>query len=194
VKEHNLDDRAITEDGSRIVFISAEPLSAAAGNGVANAYEWHEENASGGGSVSLVSTGSSDAPVGQAIISATGRDIFFTTTQGLVSQDTDGQQDIYDARLGGGFPEPPSLPQPCSGDACQGPLTNPAPLLVPGSISQAPGANVPPSAVAPPTVPHKPGVKCAKGKGSSRGRCVKRKSKRRKPKAHKSSHVDRRAE
>ena len=43
-----------------------------------------------------------------------------------------------------GFPQAPAAAQPCSGDACQGPLTNPAPLLIPGSVSQVPGENLAP--------------------------------------------------
>jgi hypothetical protein len=134
--QHDLNSRAISEDGSRIVFMTAEPLSPTAVKGLTNAYEWHE-----GGGVSLVSTGGSSQPVDEVVISSSGRDVFFTTTQGLLPQDTDGVADIYDARLGGGFPAAPAPRQPCSGDACQGPLTNPAPLLVPGSVPQAPGGN-----------------------------------------------------
>ena len=75
------------------------------------------------------------------MISPSGNDVFFTTTQGLVAQDTDGEPDIYDARLEreSGFPPAPAPVKACAGDACQGPLTNPAPLLVPGSVSQAAG-------------------------------------------------------
>ena len=40
------------------------------------------------------------------------------------------------------FVSPPAPTQPCSGDACQGPLSNPTPLLVPGSVSQASGENL----------------------------------------------------
>src|SRR5581483_1334972 len=48
-EQHGLRRRAISEDGSRIVFRSAEPLSPADTNGLVNAYEWHD------GAVSLVS-------------------------------------------------------------------------------------------------------------------------------------------
>ena len=143
-QEYRMNNRAISEDGSRIVLTTAEPLSPEAGNGLENVYEWHEEGASGG-RVSLVSTGSSSEAASQAVIDPSGRNIFFITSQGLVPQDTDGADDIYDARLGGGFPLPPAPVQPCAGDGCQGPLTNPAPLLVPGSAVQAPGESLAPS-------------------------------------------------
>jgi hypothetical protein len=143
-RQHDMNSRAVSEDGARVVFTTSEPLSEAVGNGLSNAYIWHE------GSVSSISTGSASAPVNTVLISSSGRDVFFTTTQGLVPQDTDGQQDVYDARIGGGFPPPPPEPQLCKGDACQGPLTNPAPLLVPGSGPQAPGENLaPPAKVTP---------------------------------------------
>src|SRR5580704_4474627 len=142
-QQHDMDSRAISENGSRIIFTSAEPLSLAASNGLTKAYEW-DETTEGGGGVSLVSTGNPDQPVEDAVMSATGTEIFFVTTQGLVPQDTDGQSDVYDARLDGGFPSIPAPVEPCSGDACQGPLTNPAPLLIPGSVSQAPGDNITP--------------------------------------------------
>ncbi len=133
--QHEMGSRAVSEDGSRIVFTTSEPLSPEATNGLENAYEWHE------GMVSLVSTGSDEETVSDVVMSQSGHNIFFKTVQGLVSQDTDGAADIYDARLGGGFSPGFAPAQPCSGDACQGPLTNPAPLLVPGSVSQVPGGN-----------------------------------------------------
>jgi hypothetical protein len=143
--QYELDTRTVSEDGSRIVFKSSEPLSPGAVNNLTNAYEWHEERGASVGELALVSTGTSEEPVKDVVISAGGGDVFFVTTQDLVPQDVDGAPDVYDARLVGGFPSVPASRQSCSGDACQGPLTNPAPLLVPGSISQAPGENVPPS-------------------------------------------------
>lgn len=140
--QHEMDNRAASEDGSRIVFETAEPLSPNAINGLGNVYEWSEGTDQGTGSVSLVSSGNATESVSDAVISPVGNDIFFVTTGGLVRQDGDGAPDIYDARLHGGFAESPTSREPCSGDACQGPLTNPAPLLVPGSVSQAPGGNL----------------------------------------------------
>jgi hypothetical protein len=177
-KQYKLGDRAISEDGSRIVFTSSEPLSPAAQNHLANVYEWHQE-VDGEERSSLISTGSSEEPVEEVVISATGSDIFFVTSQGLVPQDTDGAADIYDARLDGGFSSPPAQRRPCEGEACYGSLTNPAPLLVPGSVSQAPGGNFTTPAAKPASTPKKRTVvKCAKGKKPIDGRCVKTKSKK----------------
>lgn len=137
--QYALGSRAVSEDGSRIVFTSAEPLSSVISNGLANAYEWHASPVEGQpGSVSPVSTGSAEGPVHEVVVSPDGLSVVFQTVQGLVSEDTDGLADIYDARLGGGFGQPLAERRPCEGDACQGPLTNPAPLLVPGSAVQAP--------------------------------------------------------
>jgi hypothetical protein len=177
--QYEMDNRAVSEDGSRIVFTSAEPLSPAAVNGLPNAYEWHE------GQVSLVSTGSAETPVEDVVISPQGNDIFFDTTQGIVPQDIDGAPDVYDARLGAGFPEPPAPRQPCSSDACQGSLTNPAPLLVPGSAVQAPGGNFPPPPASLTVVVA--GSKCLKGRKLSHGKCVRSKVKRGKGAARKAA-------
>jgi hypothetical protein len=167
--QYELGARAITEDGSRIVFSTAAPLSETATNGLTNVYEWHER------AVSLISSGNAVEPDVQPVISASGRDIFFNTAQGLVSQDTDGVRDVYDARLGGGFAPMPSPRARCEGDGCQGPLTNPAPLLVPGSVSQAPGGNFPSAGPASSFTPRRT-IKCSKGKRLSHGKCVKTKA------------------
>jgi hypothetical protein len=154
---------AMSEDGSRIVFSTFEPLSPDAENGQVDVYEWHD------GAVSLLSCGCSTGPDREPVITPSGRDVFFMSSAGLVPEDTDGALDVYDARLGGGFAAVEAPAQRCEGDACQGPLTNPVPLLVPGSAVQAPGENVIPVEPAPP-------VKAkAKAKASPK-RCVKRRS------------------
>ncbi len=134
--------RSVSDDGSRIVFSTARPLSERAVNGVSDVYEWYAGEG-GEGAVSLISGGTSPGPDENQTISPSGRDLFFETAEGLVPSDTDGLLDVYDARIGGGFPSVAATLQACSGDACQGPLTNPAPLLVPGSASQAAGGNFP---------------------------------------------------
>ena len=105
--QHELNSRAISEDGSTIIFTTSEPLSPGAINGLSNLYEWHQGPSENEGEVSLISGGSADQPVTDAVISPSGQDVFFATTQGLVPQDTDGLGDVYDARIAGGFPEAP---------------------------------------------------------------------------------------
>jgi hypothetical protein len=140
--EYSLATRAIADDGARIVFTSTSPLSAGAVNtGRENIYVWHKEPGWSEGRVSLISSGTSTSNDFGAVISADGVNVFFMTSQGLVPGDTEEDVDVYDARIGGGFQQKGTEREPCSGDACQGPLTNPAPLLVPGSVSQASGGN-----------------------------------------------------
>jgi hypothetical protein len=54
----------------------------------------------------------------------TGRDVFFATNESLLPSDKDIASDIYDARVGGGFPEPVP-PVECEGDACLTPFEPP---------------------------------------------------------------------
>ena len=86
---------------------------------------------------------------------ASGADVFFTTADALLAQDTDTQIDTYDARIAGGFP-PPLSETGCSGDACQGPLSVPPPPSSAGSSLQAGGGNLPhPPSSKPTSKPHK---------------------------------------
>ncbi len=169
--QRQLDTRAISEDGSRIVFSSPEPLSTHATNGLTNVYEWHD------GLVSLISGGSATQPVRQIAITPSGEDVFFVDEEQLTSEDTDGAFDVYDDRIPHvpgelvGFSSDSASPEPCEGDACQGPLTNPTALLVPGSAVQAAGENFPPppKSSTPPAKKHhkKPKKKKKRGKGAS---------------------------
>jgi hypothetical protein len=94
--------------------ICTEPLDAQ------NVYEYHE------GHVYLISDGQDRQVVekGSAVqligASASGQDVYFTTADQLVGQDTDTQVDVYDARIGGGFPAP-TLRASCQPEACHGP-------------------------------------------------------------------------
>jgi hypothetical protein len=91
------------------------------------------------GHTRLISTGKGnfDAVFGDA--SKDGTDVYFVTHNRLVPADVDAGADLYDARVGGGFPEPPVQPAPCSGSACQGqPSTSPA-WRPPGDAGPQPG-------------------------------------------------------
>jgi hypothetical protein len=78
-------------------------------------FEWKN------GQVSLISDGNISTGAALGGTTPSGNDVFFTTRAQLVPQDTDGYDDIYDARVGGGFPAP-SAPAtaPClSADSCR---------------------------------------------------------------------------
>lgn len=162
--------RAVSEDGSRIVFSTAAPLSPDATNGQVDVYEWHE------GAVSLISCGCSTEGDLEPVITPSGRDIFFVTEAELVPGNNNGLPVVYDARIGGGFPAAEAPAERCEGDACQGPLSTPAPLLVPGSAVQAAGENV--AASSPDAgdgkASHKPKPTRKSQKRSKKRRCARR--------------------
>jgi hypothetical protein len=112
--------RSLSADGTRLFFDTEDSLVAADTDGESDVYEWE-----------AVGTGSCTAPAGCLGMvsfgrtgtdtfldaSADGDDAFFLTSASLVGADRGGL-DIYDARSGGGFPLPPSVPA-CDGDTCQ---------------------------------------------------------------------------
>jgi DNA-binding beta-propeller fold protein YncE len=125
-------DRNLSDDGSRVFFDSSDALSAHDTNGQQDVYEY-EQDGSGSceraaGCVYLISRGTSGQDSRFIDASASGNDVFFATTDQLVPQDIDQAFDVYDARVGGGFPAPTPPAPPCSGDACKGPQSG-APLL-----------------------------------------------------------------
>jgi hypothetical protein len=91
-------------------------------------------------------------------MSASGSDIFFSTRFALVQQDADVLGDVYDARIGGGFP-PPAEPT-CSGEGCQG-APSPLPSFPPAVSSTSPAAGnlLPPSITLAPLTEPKPNAK-----------------------------------
>ena len=58
------------------------------------------------GCISLISSGDDATPSFFLGASADGSNVFFGTHARLVAQDTDESGDLYDARIGGGFPGP----------------------------------------------------------------------------------------
>lgn len=108
-------------DGSGVVsvfFESRIPLVPGDVNGDRmDVYEWRA------GELSLVSPGDSDDDSWYSGNSVDGQDVFFQTSKRIDPREVeDGDFDIYDARVGGGFAPPPARPQVCAvlGDGCQG--------------------------------------------------------------------------
>jgi hypothetical protein len=141
-------NRAITNDGSDVIFTTSERLQPDDVNGANDVYLWHD------GTVSLISDGEWPKGVDSGLpyvgISASGDDIFFLTRTQLVGQDRDVLQDMYDARVGGGFPAPKE-PAQCEAEGsrqesmCQGAGSGqPAPLKPEGSSTQLAGDNLTP--------------------------------------------------
>ena len=126
---------AVSDDGSRVFFTSAAPLTPLALSGKQSLFEYQD------GNVYLISDGR-DASATNKVpsvqlygIDPSGHDVFFTTADQLVPQAADTQQALYDAREEGGF-APPSLAPGCLGETCRGSVgESPAPSLG-GTISQ----------------------------------------------------------
>jgi DNA-binding beta-propeller fold protein YncE len=139
-----LERLTVSEDGSYIVFQSNDALTPQVHGGLNNVYEWHD------GNVYLISDGTDSqaasgfSATGLIGIDASGANVFFTTADRLVGQDTDEVRDIYDARIDGGFPAPTPAPS-CSGEGCQGPLSSSlVPPLLGSTGAPAIGNAVPP--------------------------------------------------
>jgi hypothetical protein len=128
--------RALSTDGSFVFFASPDPLVPEDVNGKTDVYEWRD------GSIGLISSGVSEQAAQLLGTTSDARDVFFTAGDPLVPQDQDNVQDVYDARVGGGFPPPPPPPPDCRADACRPGLVSPPTLPNPGSSSFAGRGNV----------------------------------------------------
>lgn len=124
--EHNISD-----DGSRVFFQTADPLVSADENTKLDVYGWHD------GTVSLISSGTSNADSQFGSATASGGDVLFSSWQRLAPSDNDEHLDVYDARVNGGIPPPPSTPQSaiCSGSDCRGSGSENSTSPTPGSAA-----------------------------------------------------------
>ncbi len=114
--------RAVSADGSTVVFATREALVEADDNTEFDVYQWQ------GGTLSLVSsqTGEQGLSVDPAskvpaapVISGDGRAVFFITRAGIDPADRNNVEDVYGARIGGGFEDAPAPPTPCDVLAAQ---------------------------------------------------------------------------
>lgn len=112
--------RALSSDGTRVFFETADDLSDKDTNGKVDVYEWEEAGVGGCSRPFGCATPISKPTGGGGTFidaSANADDVFFLTGDSLVKGDP-GSIDLYDARKGGGLPEP--TPEViCVGDGCQ---------------------------------------------------------------------------
>lgn len=165
--------RSLSEDGSRVIFMSRDPLVAGAieGDGEnsvykteerTNVYEWHR------GHLSLL-----DAGLTQFLdMSTDGSTAFVRSYKQLVPEDVDFAPDVYAYRIGSpGFAPPvPEVPCEPGADQCQGAPT-PTPFAPNPASARISGPGNPPT--------NKPRPRrCSKGKLRRGGKCVKRRKSR----------------
>ena len=114
----------LTEDGSRVFFESGDRLVSGDTDGLLDVYQWEAQGRGGceaeEGCLSLLSSGQSAGADYLWAATPDGSDVFIRTAAGLLPQDPPGgAPSIYDARVGGGFPQPDPPVPPCLGEACQ---------------------------------------------------------------------------
>jgi hypothetical protein len=166
---------ALSEDGSTVAFVTHERLLPEDINNSEDIYEWHN------GALRLISDGETVYPSTGFTstprvygIDAGGENIFFTIIDPtLTGYEHDKLANLYDARVGGGFPRP-SEPTHCSEESCQGALLPPPPQQRVGSSSLNGAGN---------------GAQARKGRcagkaGKARRRCLRRKHRKHAQKRH----------
>jgi len=154
--------RVLSADGRRAFFDSFDALAPRDTNQDRDVYQWEAQGEGGcatpGGCIDLISSGVSEDGATFIDASTDGADAFFLTDGSLVDTDP-GKVDLYDARIGGGFP-PSGSDENCVGDDCQ-PLPPEPEDPTPGTVR--PGEPNPPLRKA-----------CRKGTVRKKGKCVKK--------------------
>ncbi len=145
--------RWLSEDGDRVFFDTNEPLVPQDTNKLQDVYEW-ERNGTGScasvaageperGCIYLLTAGTGNDDSSLLDASADGDDVFFTTRTALIPGDESDKFNLYDARVGGGFPQT-SLA--CTGTGCQGVPPGPPTFATPASVTFDGVGNFPPPA------------------------------------------------
>jgi hypothetical protein len=165
--------RDLSAEGNRLFFDSRDAIVPGDGSAAQDVYEWEAPGLGGcafgapgfetaaGGCLALISSGESPEASSFVDASTDGRDAFFLSGDSLLGRDP-GSVDLYDAREGGGVPEP-QPPIPCEGDACQA-VPSPPEDPAPGTIVA--GSPNPP--------PHFTKPKCKTGFVRKHGKCSKK--------------------
>jgi hypothetical protein len=164
--------RHLLNDG-RVFFDSPDALSPLDSDGATDVYEYDL------GEQRLISSGAStsgsffvDASAMNPASGEEGEDAFFLSSQRLVGGGGEAGFSLYDARSGGGFPEPAAGPE-CAEEGCRG-----APPSLPGLVLPSSATfSAPTDVLAPPTSSKKvdsPPRSCRAGTVRRNGRCRKK--------------------
>ncbi len=165
--------RLLSRDGSRVFFDSAESLVSNDTNGKVDVYEWEQDGAGGcrrsSGCVYLLSGGTSTDNSYLVGASESGDGVFIVTRAQLVARDQNGDDDMYDARVGG--VQPLTAPA-CTGSGCQGVPASAPFFATPASVTFAGVGNfaAPLSTKAKPTPKPKKSKKRGKRRKRARAR------------------------
>jgi hypothetical protein len=137
--------RYLSDQGTRLFFESRDTLTSADENTRRDVYELERTGTGScsvessafepgaGGCLFLISRGTDTDESYLLDASGDGRDVFFATRAVLSGWDTNENYDVYDARIGGGFPEPTSVPI-CEGEAsCRPTPTSPPAAATPAT-------------------------------------------------------------
>ncbi|WP_445151687.1 hypothetical protein [Baekduia sp. Peel2402] len=116
----------VVNDNGLMFFDTAARLVSADHNGSRDVYSYQD------GKLSLISPGDGSFTARFADATPDGSDVFFTTDQPLVGQDTDESIDVYDLRANSFNQSPPSRGG-CARNDCREPNTGPVESPSPGS-------------------------------------------------------------
>jgi len=166
---HIYKPRALSIGVPRLFFDSRDNPATGDTNNDWDVYEWEADGrgscAKVAGCVALISSGRAEGGASFVDASSEGDDVFFLTDESLVKSDP-GSVDLYDARVGGGFPEP-EVPIPCEGNACQSLPPEPT----------DPALNTTLAGLGNPPVRYSGQRKaCKKGKVRRKGKCVRKRT------------------
>jgi hypothetical protein len=174
--DYDQEARVASADTETVVFTTQESLLGGDENATWDVYAWSED------ALSLISGGTggfgAELAARPTAISPDGKNVFFTTQAPLDPTDTNNVIDVYDARVGGGFPAQASVSF-CIGEArCRPSSPSPQQPGPAGSATFSGPGN--------PTTSGRP--RCKAGKVLRKGKCRKRKQRQRREHQRQPSH------
>lgn len=158
--------RWISEDGNRVFFDSEEPLVPQDTNGLQDVYEWEREGEgtcatvspahADGGCLFVLSGGASQYDSFLVDADASGENVFFDHVGPLgTAEVAGGRNELYDARVNGGFH---LTTPPCGGVACTPPAAPATSLQLPATLAFQGAGNFPTPSGTITTSSHRPSV------------------------------------